>query len=87
MKKFTIRFVTVFLPIFSIFGCAASVEQPTKREIENQFVVSKSFENTWLDIIDWFAAAGVGLKDIEKESGLINADPGSVDKGDFLDCG
>lgn len=70
----------------TLTGCV-SLKPAHERNVDRRIFVDESFESVWADTIDWFAATGLGINKIKKESGLISAMPGSVRIGKYLDCG
>ncbi|MBP0050098.1 hypothetical protein H9C73_15330 [Marinobacterium sp. AK62] len=67
-------------------GCATHKAAP-KAKIERQNVYQVPFEKAWNISVDFFAENGINLDKIEKDSGLLTAQNGSVGLGSYLNCG
>lgn len=79
-------FSTIAATAVILSGCM-TYHPPTLTAPERAIVVDKPFDTTWELVIDWYAAQGVGIDKIQKESGLISAIPGTVGIGSFVSCG
>lgn len=74
----------LFLPIsFFLFSCATA---PVKTEFNNTRQYSLSKDAAWEKVIEYFASNNIQIKTLEKESGIIAAEPGTV-PSEFLNCG
>lgn len=58
-----------------IAGCAST---PQSYSFDNSAVSQKSFNQTWGDVIEFFAENNIPIKTLEKDSGLVVAETESL---------
>lgn len=81
-----------FIPILIIFalltGCASiKITPPADTDTNSSKIYDKSFEETWIRAVDWFAENNVIIDKIEKSSGLLTARYKIKVSDVLLDCG
>lgn len=83
--------VVAFLPLLLQASCIASYVPPTTAAAPRVGTeVSASFGKTWDAVIDVFAERNIGIKTLDRSSGLVVAENGSVRPADgkaWADCG
>lgn len=84
--------VQLLVASIALTGCIATVP-PAVAPARSATTVSASFERTWTAAVDVFADKNVGIRTIDKSSGLIVGDPVRVTMEDEMkphslaDCG
>lgn len=54
---------------------------------DNVRTINKSFEQTWVALVDYASSSFFAIDNFEKESGLMTLDFGLSDPAKFIDCG
>ena len=70
----------------ALFACAGCGSAPQKHEFDKSRTVTQSYDQTWEDIVSFFASRNIQVKNIAKDSGVIYAEEAEVDPTD-PDCG
>ncbi|GAA3904257.1 hypothetical protein GCM10022228_13160 [Halomonas cibimaris] len=79
-------FLAMLISGLVLQGCATHKAAP-QINVERQQTYKIPFEKAWDISVDFFAENGISLEKIEKESGLLTAQNGSVGIGYYLNCG
>jgi hypothetical protein len=86
---------SIVLAVVFVAACATPVPPPPAPQARPAVPVTASFAKTWQSAVDVFADKNVGIRTIDRSSGLIVADPVSVPfnvrelskPGGLADCG
>jgi hypothetical protein len=79
-------FLAVAIFALILQGCATHKAAP-RADVDRQKTYKIPFDKAWNISVDFFAENGINLDKIEKESGLLTAQNGSVGIGYYLNCG
>lgn len=66
--------------------CAGCGSAPQKHDFDKGRTVTQSYDQTWEDVVSFFASRSIQIKNIAKDSGVIYAEEAEVDPSD-ADCG
>jgi hypothetical protein len=77
------RLVTIALVAIVCAGCGSA---PQKHDFDKSRTVTQGYDQTWEDIVSFFASRNIQVKNIAKDSGVIYAETSEVDPTD-ADCG
>jgi hypothetical protein len=80
-----IRKLIVIVAAGSISACAM-IPPTTTYSYNNSKTVEKSYDLVWEELVGFFAANNIQIKNIAKESGVIYAESARFDDA-FADCG
>ena len=72
----------------AITSCA-TYKPAQKKEIQNKFEITKSYDETWSSVVKFFASKNIPIKVIDKSSGLIATDPMMYDtirEKNYFEC-
>jgi hypothetical protein len=78
-----LRLIIAASAALTIAGCGSA---PQRHDFSNSRAVTQSYDQTWEDIVSYFAARNIQVKNIAKDSGVIYAETAQVD-AEFADCG
>lgn len=89
MKKWEIFALGLSMFAVLIITSCATYQPPKTYDFEKERVISKPFDETWGEIIEWFASYGSPIKNMDKNSGFIATEFNlSVSNSeDYFDCG
>lgn len=87
--------IIFLLGIVILVGLISCVKYPeyqppapvTYNRDDNVRTINKSFEQTWVALVDYASSSFFAIDNFEKESGLMTLDFGSSDPAKFIDCG
>ena len=65
-----VNYLIILLFILIISSCA-TYQPPKTYDFEKERIISKTFEETWGKIIEWYASYGSPIKNMDKTSGFI----------------
>lgn len=83
MKK-----ILVLVCLFLLTSCVEFKITPgVKIDLSKSATIAKSYDETWLRVVDWFAEHNVIIDKLDKESGIITAKYAFRSDDRFLDCG
>lgn len=78
---------TIRLIVFgAVLACASCGSAPQKHDFDKNRTVTQSYDQTWEDIVSYFASRNIQIKNIAKDSGVIYAETTEIDPMD-ADCG
>lgn len=82
-----IKLFLFFLTFCMLISCE-SYQPPNKYTFDNYREFSKSYDEVWQKIINWFGKNGIPIKNLDKSSGFIasehNLNTGTIY---YMDCG
>lgn len=81
--KLRIKILAVALVGITMVGCATA---PKPHDVDNSRTYPTSYDQTWENIVSFFASRNIQIKNIAKDSGVIYAEKASFDDS-LADCG
>lgn len=73
--RFTTKWGAIVVLSAALVGC---VSTPTSYQFDNSAISQQSFDETWSNVIGFFAENNIPIKTLEKDSGLVVAETGSL---------
>jgi len=88
MKKFVIAIAVSTTSLLSACAVIPNYTAPSKNEfILNTVEIQKSFDESWIALVEYSAKSFFAIKNFEKESGLLTLSFGAGNPSKFVDCG
>jgi len=81
--------LAAFLLVLLISGCVASYQAPQVHQVEKERVYSKTPDQVWDKVVEWFALHASPVKNMDRSSGFIASEYNlSIeDYPQYSDCG
>lgn len=80
--------IAIMILVLTLSGCASvNIKPPTQHDFTKSKTFTKTYDETWIRAVDWFADHNVTIDKIEKSSGLLTAKYDLAVDSKYLDCG
>lgn len=82
------RIAVILASSVMVAGCqSGQYTPPIAQDYSNTVVVNKPFDAVWGDLVSYASGSFFGIKNFEKESGLLTLSFGAGDASRYIDCG